>query len=145
MTPHEVGKILRVIYGDQKDDCREEMLALSTYAADPNPDDEAVLERFGLAELVRAVLIDGTELPDAGQDASFGRYATEIQARAYAVAHMHMAGRVLVWNRQAYQPLRSHIGRLQRELDTANIALRAKIAFPANSNVPIKVKRAADW
>lgn len=133
-------KALRVIYGEQRSSHAAEIEALASYAADPHPDDTRVLDSFGLGPTVRAVLADGVDLPTAGNVASEGRYATEIQARAYAVALIHQAGRVLLWNTREYRPQRSAAAQIAAMYQASQTALRAKIAFPANGNVAIKMR-----
>src|SRR5690606_23560586 len=114
----------------------EEMRALQAYALAPDPDSMAVLDTFGLEEVVRAALIDMVTLPEIGKQASGGQYATEIQARAYAVAMIQMAGRILVWNAEAYRPLREGMARLssayrkksaEADLHLAALRVRAKV------------------
>ena len=150
MNAKEIGKTLRVIYGKSSAYNHAEMAALLDYALNPNPDDMSVLNTFDLEGVVRAVLIDGVSLPLAGQDASGGRYSTEIQARAYAVGMIQQAGKVLVWNRREYRGLRSGAIRLAGMYRTAQAALRAKAAVPAhglNDNVYDTWKRgkSVDW
>lgn len=131
MTPHETAKALRSIYGDVAPSSAAEIAALARYAADPHPDDTAVMDTLDLEGTVRAVLIDGKDLVAAGKEASSGRYATDLQARAYAVALIHTAGRLLVWNHREYRPLRASSAKLARLYRDSQAALRAKAAVPA--------------
>ena len=151
----EVARILRVIYGKGAADHAAEMRALQTYAINPDPDGMAVLDTFGIEEVVRAALVDMVALPEVGKLASNGQYSTEIQARAFAIAMIQMAGRVLVWNAVEYRPHRERAALLAgmyrkkcAEADLHLAALRAKAAVPANSVSPYedwKRGQAVEW
>lgn len=151
----EVARILRVIYGKSAADHATEVRALQAYALNPGPDSMGVLDALGLEQVVRAALIDMIALPEVGKLASAGQYATEIQARAYAVAMIQMAGRLLAWNEAEYRPHReraAHLASMYRkkcaEADLHLTALRARAAVPANSVDPYqdwKRGKAVEW
>jgi hypothetical protein len=137
-TAREIGRILRVVYGKSAAERADELAALQAYALSPDPDNMGLLDALGLEGVVRAALIDMVALPEVGKAASDGQYATEIQARAYAVAMVQMTGRILVWNREEYRPHRAAGARLaslyraaMSDLADSRAALKAKVAFPA--------------
>lgn len=105
-TTVEIAENLRTIYGDMRTTETEAFAALLRYAQNQTPDETAQLAAFGLDKVVIDVLVEGTPLAYAGKVASGERYDTANQARAYAIALIHQAGRVLVWNAKVFVPHR---------------------------------------
>ena len=94
----------------------DEYQALYQFTLSKDEDEARTLDSFRLLDLVIDVLFKGASLADAGRKASGGRYSTEVQARAYAVAQMHVAARVLAWNQREYAPHRLAASEAARRL-----------------------------
>jgi len=122
MKTRDTIKALRAIFAGDRSTIPirspewSEYQALYRFTQSMDEDDARTLDAFRLLDLVIDVLFKGISLADAGRQASGDRYATEVQARAYAVAQMHVAARILDWNQREYAPHRRAASEAARRL-----------------------------